>query len=149
MIDFFQANMWLLWTLICVICLILEVTSGDFFFMSFALGAIGAAIAATITPSFVMQLIVWGIVSVLFLFLVRPFVLKYLHKKEKHLASNADALIGKEGVVKEAIEPGQSGYVAIDGDMWKAVSNEAATIPVGTTVKVVSRKSIIITVEPT
>ena len=39
MIEYFQQNMWQLWTLIGVICLILELTSGDFFIMCFSIGA--------------------------------------------------------------------------------------------------------------
>ena len=71
--------------------------------------------------------------------------LRYLHKNEPNKPTNADALIGRTGRVTEAISVGGNGYVQIDGDLWKAVSN--ANIPVGTTVRVIGRESTIITVE--
>ena len=61
---------------------------------------------------------------------------------------NADALIGRRAVVREAIPAGGAGYVAIDGDMWRSVSADGSGIPEGTAVEVVSRESIILTVKP-
>lgn len=147
MIEYFQANLWLLWTLVCIICLILELTSGDFFIMCFSLGAIPAAIAAGTGVRFTMQIIIWLTFSVLCLLFVRPFALKYLHRHDKERPSNADALMGREGIVTENIEAGGFGRVKIDGDSWKAVSCDKADIPAGTKVKVIDRESIIITVE--
>ena len=71
--------------------------------------------------------------------------LRYLHKNEPNKPSNADALLGRTGRVTEAIKAGGNGYVQIDGDLWKAVSQ--TDIAVGTTVRVIGRESTIITVE--
>jgi membrane protein implicated in regulation of membrane protease activity len=60
--------------------------------------------------------------------------------------SNADALIGREGRVRETIEADGFGRVAIDGDVWKAKSQTGEAISAGTAVKVVNRESTIITV---
>ena len=60
-------------------------------------------------------------------------------------ASNADALLGRTGRVTEEIKTTKSGYVQIDGDMWKAVSQK--DIAVGETVRVIGRESTIITVD--
>ena len=147
MIEYFQTNLWLLWILIGVIFLILELTSGDFFFMSFTLGAAAATIVALFDTSFTVQLVAWMILSVAFLVFVRPFALKYLHRNDKNIKTNIDAIIGREGKVIEAIEPGKSGYVAIDGDNWRAVTRGTETIEVGENVVIVKRKSVVVTVE--
>ena len=47
----------------------------------------------------------------------------------------------------EPIIVGGNGYVQIDGDLWKAVSNNDTEIAAGTTVRVIGRESTIITVE--
>ena len=47
----------------------------------------------------------------------------------------------------ETIETGGFGRVAIDGDVWKAVSEDGTAIEKGQKVTVVSRDSIIITVK--
>ncbi|MFC2441180.1 MAG: NfeD family protein, partial [Segatella maculosa] len=42
--------------------------------------------------------------------------------------------------------PGQSGYVKVDGDEWKAVAEMPETIEQGSKVEIISRDSIIVTV---
>ncbi len=118
MIEYFLANMWQVWAIVAIICLILELSSGVFVFAIFSL------------------------LSVIF---VRPVALRWLHKNDPNKASNADALLGRTGRVTEEIKDGNSGYVQIDGDMWKAVSQK--DIAVGETVRVIGRESTIITVD--
>lgn len=147
MIEYFASNMWQLWGIIFFICLILELSSGDFFIICFSIGALASAIVSAITTSITMQVLTFAVVSALSIFFVRPVMLKYLHKPDKERLSNADALIGQEGRVSEAIEANGHGRVAIDGDDWKAVSADGEAIEAGARVKVVGRESIIITVE--
>jgi len=148
MIEYFASHLWQLWVLVSFICLILELTNGDFFIMCFAIGGVCAAIASALGLGFYGGLLVFAVCSVLSLWLVRPAALKYLHKNADNRVSNADALLGRIGRVSETIEAAGYGRVAIDGDDWKAVSANGAHIDKGTNVKVVSRESIIITVEP-
>jgi len=147
MIAYFLANMWQIWATIAVICLILELSSGDFFIICFSIGAIFAVIAAAFGLNIYWQLAIFALFSVIAIFTVRPIALRYLHKNDPDRASNADALIGRTGRVTEAITADSKGYVQIDGDLWRAVSNNASDIPVGTSVRVVDRESTIITVE--
>lgn len=148
MIDYFASHLWQLWALVSFICLILELTNGDFFIMCFAIGGVCAAIASALGVGFYGGLLVFAICSVLSLWLVRPTALKYLHKNADERVSNADALMGRIGRVSETIEAEGYGRVAIDGDDWKAVSANRGRIEKGSNVKVVGRDSIIITVEP-
>lgn len=78
---------------------------------------------------------------------MRPVVVKYLHTDRRNRRSNADALLGREGVVIEPITAEKPGYVKIDGDEWRAVSKDGSNIDKGTIVKVVARESIVVTVE--
>lgn len=147
MIEYFQSNLWQLWALVSLLCLILELTSGDFFIMCFSLGAIPALIASLFDTSFTAQIIIFAVCSALCIFFVRPIALKYLHKNDERL-SNAEALIGREGRVTQTIEAGDYGRVAVDGDDWKARSATGERIAKGTRVRIVKLDSIIITVEP-
>ncbi len=146
MIEYISQNLWQFWTVIAVICLILELTSGDFFIMCFA---IGGAVAALVSPfsNFYVQLAVFAVVSLVSIFTVRPVALKWFHRNNPDRVSNADALLGREGFVKETIEAGGFGRVAIDGDVWKAKSADGSAVEVSAKVKVVNRESTIITVE--
>ncbi len=147
MIDYFAANLWQLWVLITVLCLILELTSGDLFILCFSIGALVTAVISAIGLGFYGQLAVFVVASVLSIFFVRPSLVKRLHGRKKERLSNADALMGRIGRVSEAIEKDGYGRVAIDGDDWKAVSADGSYVPLGQNVRVVGRESIIITVE--
>ncbi len=147
MIDYFAANLWQLWVLVTVVCLILELTSGDLFILCFSIGALVTAVLSAFGLGFYGQLAVFVVASVLSLLFVRPSLVRRLHGRKKERLSNADALIGRIGRVSEAIEQGGYGRVAIDGDDWKAVSSDGTYVPMGQNVRVVSRESIIITVE--
>lgn len=138
--------MWQLWAVVAVLGLILELSSGDFFILCFSIGAVGSGIVSPFANIYI-QICVFAAVTAVSIFTVRPFALRYLHKGEDNRASNADALIGREGRVTEEIRPGEFGRVAIDGDNWKAESAVQEILPVGTQVKVISRKSIIILVD--
>lgn len=146
MIDYLSSNPWLIWILISMACLILELGSGDLFLMCFAIGALGGSLAAALGGGVILQIIVMAICSLLSVYFIRPIALKYLHKSDENRVSNADALIGREGRVSQAIEAGGFGRVAIDGDDWKAVSEDGQHIEKNANVIVVGRESIIITV---
>jgi membrane protein implicated in regulation of membrane protease activity len=146
MIEYFTSNLWLFWVVICVLCLIMEVSSGTFYIMCFAIGAIFSIVSSLIGMPFWLQVIIFAVFSTLCIFFVRPFALKYLHRGEDRRASNVEALIGRVGIVIDAIEAGGSGYVKIDGDEWKAVTSDGTAIAKGEKVKVVSMESIVVTV---
>jgi membrane protein implicated in regulation of membrane protease activity len=137
--------MWQLWAVVSIICLILELSSGDFFIICFSIGAVFAIIAAALGLGIYWQLFIFAVFSLLSVLFVRPVALRYLHKNEPNKPSNADALLGRTGKVTEAITAGGNGYVQIDGDMWRAVSN--TDIAQGETVRVVDRQSTVVTVE--
>ena len=145
MIEYFLTNMWQVWAVVAVLCLILELSSGDFFIICFSIGAVFGVISAAVGLSVYWQLFIFAVFSLLSVIFVRPVALRWLHKNDPNKASNADALLGRTGRVTEEIKTGNSGYVQIDGDLWKAVSNE--NISKGETVRVIGRESTIITVE--
>ena len=146
MIEYFASNLWQAWAILALICLILELTSGDFFFCCFAIGAVAGAISAPFTTLWI-QLGVFAVVSVASLFWVRPVALRYLHRGEKARPSNYDAIVGRQGKVTENIAAGDFGRVAIDGDSWKAKSADNLEITAGSMVRVTHLDSTIITVE--
>ena len=82
-----------------------------------------------------------------FIFL-RPVVMRFLEKQSKDVKTNAEAIVGRRGVVSERIDAAQhTGRVAIDGDDWKAVSEDGSVIEKGQSVEIVKLDSIIVTVK--
>lgn len=148
MYDYIAQNLWLFWTVITFVCLIMELTSGDFYVTCFAIGAIVSVLPSVIGLPFWVQVLIWAVCSVLSILFIRPYLVKALRKGADHRKSNADALIGQIGEVSETIVKGGYGRVKLDGDDWKSVAvNVSSNIERGTKVRVVGRESIILTVE--
>ena len=146
MIDYLAQNLWQVWAIVAIVCLILELMAGDCFIICFSFGAVVAVIAAAIGLNGYWQLFIFAVFTVVFLFWFRPLARRYLHKGEDNRVSNADALLSREGRVVETIQTDGYGRVQIDGDIWKAVTNSPEAIPEGANVRVIDRESTIITV---
>lgn len=136
------------WFIAALALVAVEMFTAGFAVVCFAIGCAAAGIAAACGAGLNGQLIAAIAASILSFVLVRPLMLKYFSRRDKDVPTNADALIGRIGTVSETIDTSAGiGRVAIDGDDWKAVSS--TLIPRGTHVRVVSRDSIILTVEET
>ena len=136
-----------IWLIAAIVLVIIELLTAGFGVICFAIGALFSALVAYFTPNILWQLLVFAVVSMLTFIFLRPVLIKLLERKTKDVKTNADALIGKIGVVSETIDSTKNiGRVAIDGDDWKAVSHDGAVINKGEKVKVLSRDSIILTV---
>ena len=83
MIDYFAQHLWQMWALVCIVCLILELTNGDFFIMCFAIGAICSAVLSAFGLSFYAGLAVFAVTSVLSLFFIRPTMMVLAIDAEK------------------------------------------------------------------
>lgn len=148
MIDYLSQNLWLFWTIITFVCLIMELSSGDFYVTCFAIGALVSIVAAVIGLPFWMQVVVWAVCSVLSIWLIRPHLVHAIHKGADERKSNAEALIGQVGEVSQTIMSGGYGRVKLDGDDWKAEAPSVhEDIAVGIKVRIVGRESIILQVE--
>lgn len=148
MIDYISQNLWLFWTIVTILCLIMELASGDFYVTCFAIGAIVGIVVAGVGLPFWGQVVAWAVCSVLSIRLVRPRILKAMRQGGDDRKSNADALEDRIGEVSERIPQGGYGRVKIDGDDWKALSPTAnCDLERGEKVRVVGRESIILKVE--
>ncbi len=148
MIDYLTTNFWLLWTLVCVVALILEVSSGTFYLMCFAIGAVGAVVVSLMGTPLWLQVLVFSAISAVSVFCVRPLLVKCMHPVQKERLSNASALVGRQGVVIEPISAERPGYVRVDGDEWRAVTADGTMIERGVNVRITAMNSIVVTVEP-
>ena len=148
MTEYLISNLWAVWIAIAIVCLIIELGSGDFFVTCFAIGALCAMLTSFLCVPLWFQILAFALCSVLSIIFIRPSLLRHVHNRKERL-SNADALIGRTGTVIEAIAPEGFGYVKVDGDEWKAQTQTQTdtTINVGETVRIVARNSIIVRVE--
>jgi membrane protein implicated in regulation of membrane protease activity len=136
-----------IWLIAAIVLVILEIATSGFGVICFAIGAVFGAVAAALGVGATWQIILFAVVSFLTFIFLRPIVMKFLDKKSKDVKTNAEAIIGRKGIVSERIDAERhTGRVAIDGDDWKAVSEDGSVIEKGTAVEIVKMDSIILTV---
>lgn len=136
------------WLIAAIVLVIVEIATAGFGVICFAIGAAFAALASYCGLSVIWQMVVFAVLSMLAFIFVRPVVLRFLDRKSGDVLTNADALIGRKGVVSETIDKeAHTGRVAVDGDDWKAVSENDSVIVKGADVEIVSRNSIVLTVK--
>ena len=137
-----------IWLVVAIILVIVEICTAAFGSICFAIGAGLAALGAGLGLGVTWQIVIFAVVSLLTFIFLRPFVLRFLDRKSKDVKTNAEALIGRKAIVSERIDASQhTGRVAVDGDDWKAVSEDGSVIEKGTTVEIVKLESIIVTVK--
>lgn len=137
-----------IWLIVAIALVIFEICSATFGAICFAIGAGFSALAAGLGLGLTWQVVIFAVVSLLTFVFLRPFMLKFMDRKSKDVKTNAEAIIGRKGIVSERIDAAQhTGRVAIDGDDWKAVSEDGSVIEKGVTVEIVKMDSIIVTVK--
>lgn len=125
----------IVWGIVFAAAIIAEIATLQLVTIWFAAGALGAFIAAAAGAPFVVQAVIFTVVSVLLLCVTRP-VLKNLRVKNV-IPTNADAEVGKLAVVTEDIDnTGDTGRVRIGGVNWRARSQSGDIITQGTSVRV-------------
>jgi membrane protein implicated in regulation of membrane protease activity len=135
------------WLIAAIVLVIVEIMTAGFGVICFAIGASCSALVSGLGGNLTWQVAVFVVVSMLAFIFLRPVVIRFLDKKSKNVKTNAEALIGRIGVVSERIDAEQhTGRVAIDGDDWKAVSEDGSVIEKGANVEIIKLDSIIITV---
>ena len=124
------------WLIVFVVFAALELVSVGMTCIWFAVGALAACVTSLFTGNWIIQSIVFIIVTVLFLLFLRPLAVKYVNNKTEK--TNEDSIIGRTAkVVTEIDNVNAKGMVVIDGVEWTARSKDNRVIPKETLVEVV------------
>lgn len=120
--------MWLFWLILMGIFLVLEAVSMGLSTIWCAVGCVVAAILDACHVDVAVQIVVMVVVS-LALFICFIVWIKPNMKDLKRISvepTNADRLIGQEGVVIEDINPiERKGQVKVMGQVWSALSDSS------------------------
>ena len=113
----------------------------------FAAGAMVALLATIVTDDIWIQIFLFVIVSAVTMAVVRPLAKK--HVVPHRVPTNADRVIGREGVITQAVDNlTASGVVVVAGMAWTARSDSGAGIPEGTVVTVRRIEGVTLYVAP-
>ena len=111
-----------IWAALTVIFVIVEVATTDIASIWFAAGALVSTIVAWIAPeAFMLQAIVFAVVTAVTMYFTKPLLTKYITKQTP---TNMDMYIGKEAQVISNISPQKAGRATVGGLTWQAKSQQ-------------------------
>lgn len=137
-------NAAVVWLIAAGILAIIEAFTLGLTSIWFAGGAVGAAIAAILGASLLVQVLVFLVISILLIAVTRPLVRKRLNNRTEK--TNVEAIIGQEGIVEKTVSQHSAGQVRADGKVWTALCPEGE-IKKGRIVIIKSIKGVTLTVE--
>lgn len=127
---------WAIWIIIALALGALEMATPGFFALLFAFGAVVAAGLAVFTENWPLQACVFTGASVLFMWLLRPLLVKLYGREREKTA--VDRVAGQVGVVVQAIDNlAATGQVKAEGEIWTARSASGLPIAQGRRVTIV------------
>lgn len=110
------------WLFAAVVLGVIELVTAPLICIWLCGGALVAALAGFFTQSVWVSLLAFVVVSALMLAFTRPLVKSKLTPKVQ--PTNADRIIGKEGVVIVGIDSVENkGQIKVDGQVWSAKSD--------------------------
>ena len=136
-----------LWLIALIVFAVGEAITVGLTSVWFAVGALGALIAAGFGAALWLQVVVFLALSGVTLLLVRPLAKKFL--TPRYQATNADRVIGATALVTEEIDnDAGTGAVYVDGKTWSARSSDGSPIPMGAKVVVDRMEGVKLFVTP-
>ena len=126
-----------IWLGAIVLFCIAEAITTQLIAIWFVAGSVGALIACLCSAQLWLQLIVFVIISGIFVLATRPLAKKFINSQK--VKTNADRIIGMTAVVTEPINNTEGkGQAKVDGQIWTARSSDNKIIPAGEQVTIES-----------
>lgn len=124
-----------IWLVIVAVMLIIEIFTMGLTTIWFSIGALASAVAAAFGAPLGIQILLFVAVSLLVMFLVRPFAMRVVNKER--MKTNIEAVVGEQAVVQETIDNlKEQGKVIFRGVDWMARSIDNSLIPEGELVQI-------------
>ena len=118
------------WLIITVVLIVVEIITLGLTSIWFAGGALIAGLISLTGVHWLVQILVFAVVSAILFGFTRPIARKHFMKNIEK--TNVDGLIGKEGIVKQEIDNIEAqGVVKLNGMDWTARSVDGTNIPEG------------------
>ncbi len=142
-----MSSVLIFWIIVLIATIAIEAATMGLTTIWFTGGAFVALIIELLNGTFLLQVIIFLIVSLILLFFTRPIAVKHFNQEREK--TNLDSLIGKQAVVTSSIHNLQEiGQVMVDGKEWTARSTDASkTIAKDEIVRIVSIKGVKLIVE--
>ncbi|KXY10750.1 NfeD family protein [Bacillus wiedmannii] len=135
---------WVIWFIIAGILFIAEMLSITFYMLWLGIGAVVGGLIALFAPeALLLQVVAGAIVSLTLTFFTKRISKNF--REAKGFTDTVDMLVGKKGIVMQAVTKEANGIVKVDGDIWTAIADDP--IDAGEKVIVIKRHSTILQVK--
>ena len=107
----------------------------------FAIGALAACVTSLITGNWIIQAVVFVVVTVVVLVILRPIAVKYINQKAEK--TNVESMEGKVGkVLVEINNINATGKILVDGMEWTARSKDGQIIKKDALVEIINIEGV-------
>lgn len=131
---FSSLPIWLIWLIICGICLIVEIFTVSFMMLWPGIAAGIVALLSLLNIPIELQISIFSILTILSFIFIKPLT-KKLFKSNDKVQTNIDSVIGKTGIVLKEIDGNMNpGQIKVLGELWSAISSSSDSIKEGETV---------------
>ena len=130
--------MWQFWLIASGIFFIAEIITTGFLVFWLGIAGLITMCVSFFTDKLMIQASVFVILSAVLILATKPFVKKFVNKKENTEKTNAFSIIGKTAIVIKDIDSINGvGQIKVDGEVWSAEGVDGSNIEKGTKVEVI------------
>jgi len=122
-------SVWHLWVIAGLIAIALEIKLSGFVMLWFAVGAFVTALAAALGFGPAVQTLMFTLVSLSLFAASRTIFQQFFMRNAPPMKIGAEAMMGAEATVVDAVPALGSGTVRINGELWAARSVDGAIAP--------------------
>jgi membrane protein implicated in regulation of membrane protease activity len=102
----------------------------------------GVVLALLVRAGQLTPRVAWGLFAMWVLIELAMFPVMRIAYETGPSAHGPDALVGAVGVARDELVPGETGYVRVGAELWRAVSDDGEPVPPGTHVRVVAVRNL-------
>lgn len=131
--------MWYIWLIAAGVFFIAEIITVGFMIFWLGIAALIVCLLSLFIENVFIQMAVFVVLSTLLLFLTRPFVEKFVIKKDEKVITNAFSIIGKQAkVIKTMDSTTKLGQIKVGQETWTAKTANDILLEEGDVVKIES-----------
>ncbi len=124
--------MWQIWLIAAGVFFVVEIATVGFMIFWLGIAALVTCLLSLVISNVFAQMAIFVILSAIFLVFTRPFVEKFVIKKDEKVITNAYSIIGKEAIVTKSFDNVSGvGQIKVGSEKWTAITENNTTFNEG------------------
>lgn len=129
--------MWYMWLIAAGIFFVAEIITVGFMIFWLGIAALVVCLLSLVIHNLFAQMAIFVVLSTLLLFITRPFIEKFVIKKDEKVITNAFSIIGQKAKVIRAMDPiTKLGQIKVGTETWSAKAEGDVLFQEGEIVKI-------------